>query len=110
MSRIDCTRRYVLATTCRVAAVGLGGAAQNLLAGELPRVSNPRATDGDQRHEPVWEKSLTITVGPKQADLVGEGDRVIQAAVDYMARMGGGTVRLMPGIFTLRNAVVLASR
>ena len=110
MSRIDCTRRYFLATTCRAAAVGLGGAAQNLLAGELPPASNPRATDGDQRHEPVWEKSLTITVGPKQADLVGEGDRVIQAAVDYMARMGGGTVQLMPGTFTLRNAVVLASR
>ena len=70
MSRIDCTRRYFLAATCRVAAVGLGGAAQNLLAGELPPASNPRATDGDQRHEPVWEKSLTITVGPKQADLV----------------------------------------
>jgi hypothetical protein len=34
---------------------------------------------------------------------------VIQAAIDYLARVGGGTVRLLPGTFRLRNAVYLRS-
>ena len=79
-------------------------------AGERPTVSNPRATDGDEAFEPNWDERLTLTVGPKDADLVGSDDKAIQAAIDYIARLGAGTVRLMPGTFTLRNAVVLPSR
>ena len=63
---------------------------------ERPRVKNPRATDGDDQFEPNWEERMTITVGPKKADLVGSSDRVIQAAVDYIARLGGGTVKILP--------------
>ncbi len=83
------------------------------MASTLPcgeSVTSPRATDGDEVHEPDWSEQLTITVGPDKADLVGRDDRVIQAAVDYMARLGGGTVRLLPGTYTLRNAVFLPSR
>jgi len=69
-----------------------------------------RATDGDDVAQPAWAEQLTITVGPEQADLVGQDDKVIQAAVDYVARLGGGTVHLLPGTFTLRNAVFLPSR
>lgn len=79
-------------------------------AAELPRVQDPRATDGDERFEPNWEERFTLTVGTTEGDLVGKDDRVLQAAVDYVARMGGGTVRLLPGTFTLRNAVFLPSR
>ena len=39
--------------------------------GERPHVSNPRATDGDEACEPNWDERLTITVGPKDADLAG---------------------------------------
>jgi hypothetical protein len=53
---------------------------------------------------------LTVTVGPHKGDLVGATDKVIQAAVDYVARLGGGTVQLLPGTYRLRNAVYLASR
>ncbi len=83
---------------------------QPLGGDELPRVTNPRATDGDDVHEPNWTERLTITVGPDKADLVGRDDKVIQAAVDYVARLGGGTVQLLPGTFTLRNAIFLPSR
>ena len=76
---------------------------------ERPSVTNPRATDGDDRFEPNWEERMTITVGPKKADLVGSSDRVLQAAVDYIARLGGGTVKILPGTYTLRNAVHLLS-
>ncbi len=60
--------------------------------------------------QPAWEEGLTVTVGPKDADLVGTDQRVIQAAVDHVARLGGGTVRIQAGTYQLRNAVYLQSR
>jgi hypothetical protein len=110
MRRVEFTRRRLLGITGGAAVFGLGGAIGQLTAGDPPPVRNPRATDGDRDHEPKWEKQLTLTVGPKKADLVGSDDKVIQAAVDYLCRLGGGTVKLLPGTFTLRNAVSLASR
>jgi len=77
-------------------------------AGDLPQNTNPRAIFGDAV-EPDWDQRLTITVGPKQADLVGSTDRVLQAAVDYVARRGGGTVRVLPGTWRLRNSIFLQS-
>lgn len=85
-------------------------AATGLSAVERPRVTNPRATSGDDIHEPNWKDKLTITVGPKKADLVGANDKALQAAVDYVARFGGGTVHVLPGTYKLRNAVYLQSR
>jgi hypothetical protein len=29
-----------------------------------------------------WGERLTVTVGPKKADLVGKDDKVLQAAID----------------------------
>lgn len=81
-----------------------------LRADERPPVTNPRATDGDERFEPNWDERLTITVGVKQGDLIGSDEKVLQAAVDYVARLGGGTVHVLPGTYTLRNAVFLPSR
>lgn len=69
----------------------------------------PRSTDGDDRREPDWEERLTLTVGPASGDLSGRDEKVIQAALDAVARRGGGTVRLLPGTFVCRNAIVLPS-
>src|SRR5262249_2660425 len=74
-----------------------------------PPVTNPRATSGDLRHGPKWDELFTPTVGNANGDLNGTDQRVIQAAVDTVARTGGGTVRLLPGTFRLRNAVYLCS-
>ncbi|MCA9176099.1 MAG: right-handed parallel beta-helix repeat-containing protein [Planctomycetales bacterium] len=92
-----------------VGATALGFATR--LTAEPPKVANPRATDGDDRFEPDWEQRLTLTVGVsgREADLVGNSDKVLQAAVDYVARRGGGTVKVLPGTYTLRSAVNLAS-
>ena len=76
---------------------------------DLPKNINPRAIFGDFV-EPDWDQQVTITVGPREADLVGTSDRVIQAAVDYVARRGGGTVRVLPGTYRLRNSIFLQSR
>ena len=89
-------------------AVGVG--LVTALAAEPPSVTRPRATSGDSGVEPEWTQRLTVTVGPADADLVGNRDRVLQAAVDYVARLGGGTVKLQPGAFRLRNAVFLQSK
>lgn len=79
-------------------------------AEERPAVTTPRATSGDTASEPNWDERLRITVGPKDADITGTSQRAIQAAVDYVARLGGGTVQLLPGEYCLRNAVTLASK
>jgi len=102
--RAPWNRRSFLATSA-VAFSGLHG----LRAGDQPAVLQPRATDGDGRFEPDWAERLTITVGTKSGDLIGNSDKVLQAAVDYTGRLGGGTVQLLPGIFVLRNAVFLPS-
>src|SRR5262249_50278985 len=77
-------------------------------AADPPPVRDPRATSGDLVG-PAWEERLTLTVGTEKGDLSGTDERVSQAAVDSVARFGGGTVRLLPGTFRLRNAVYLAS-
>ncbi|MBL9146101.1 MAG: right-handed parallel beta-helix repeat-containing protein [Verrucomicrobiaceae bacterium] len=78
-----------------------------LLAAERPSVSMPRQTSGDKAVQPQWEEWLSVTVGTKEADIVGNDQRAIQAAVDHMARLGGGTVRIKAGTYRLRNAVYL---
>jgi hypothetical protein len=72
-------------------------------------LTNPRAIAGDHV-EPAWDEMLTVTVGQKDADLVGTSDKAIQAAVDFAAGRGGGTVRILPGTYRLRNAIYLAPR
>jgi hypothetical protein len=101
------SRRRFLSATGSMAVAGL---AWHSAAEEPPPVSEPRATSGDEAVEPAWKEKLTVTVGPEKADLVGATDRVLQAAVDYVARLGGGTVHVMPGKYLLRNAVYLQSK
>jgi hypothetical protein len=62
-------------------------------------VTAPRATSGDAAAEPKWDERLTLTVGPKKADLVGSSGRVLQAAVDYVAPIlnQGTIVEYAPG-------------
>src|SRR5438552_8351142 len=92
-------------------ASGLAGGAVGALlarADDLPKNTNPRAISGDAV-EPDWKQRVTLTVGPEKADLVGTTDKVLQAAVDYVARRGGGTVRVLPGTYRLRNSIFLQS-
>jgi hypothetical protein len=101
-------RRDFVAAAFSSAAIG-GAALQGVAtrASEQPvPVEDPRATSGDHI-EPSWAERLTITVGPQKADLVGPNEKVIQAAVDSLARWGGGTVKILPGTYRFRNAVYL---
>ncbi|MDH4454897.1 MAG: hypothetical protein QE570_17120 [Verrucomicrobiota bacterium] len=52
----------------------------SLLAVERPEVTVLRQTSGDTAVHPKWEETSTITVGTKDADIVGSDQRAIQAA------------------------------
>jgi hypothetical protein len=82
-------------TANRLPAVGLC-----LIAclSSLARADTPR-TPSLQRAE--------IRVGIDEGDLRGNDHRVLQAAIDYVAQLGGGTVHVGPGRYLLRNALKL---
>jgi len=76
-------------------------------ADNRPTVAYPRATASDDRVQPDWDQLLTITVGPKDAHINGTNDRAIQAAIDYCVNMGGGIVKILPGVYHLDNCIQL---
>src|SRR3954470_1774915 len=51
----------------------------------------------------------TITVGRAGADLVGSDNRALQAAVDYVAGLGGGVVEIGEGEYLMRDSLHLRS-
>ena len=60
---------------------------------------------------------LTLTVGQAstgekgrgghRADLRGDDDKVLQAGADYLNRLGGGVLHVLPGEYEMRNALFL---
>ena len=103
-------RRFLSTLAGSAAAMTAASASGSVRADDPPPVTNPRATDGDERFEPNWDERLTISVGEKSGDMIGQTDKIIQAALDYVARLGGGTVKVLPGTYTFRNAVWMPSR
>jgi hypothetical protein len=55
------------------------------------------------------EQRPSITVATKDAVLVGNDNRVLQAAVDYIAALGGGTVEVGPGEYLMYDSLHLRS-
>jgi parallel beta-helix repeat protein len=52
-------------------------------------------------------RQAEIHVGIDAGDLRGSDQRALQAAVDYVAGLGGGTVHIGPGRYLMRNALIL---
>jgi len=48
-----------------------------------------------------------ITIGHTNADLIGTDNLALQAAVDYVAGLGGGIVEIGPGDFLMRDSLHL---
>ncbi len=63
----------------------------------------PRAMHSQMSERP------RITVGPGSADIIGSDQRALQAAVDYIAGLGGGTVEVGAGQFEMRDSLHLRS-
>lgn len=58
---------------------------------------------------PVRADGPVLRVGIDQGDLRGNDHRVLQAGLDYLAALGGGTLHIAPGRYSLRNALMLRS-
>jgi len=57
----------------------------------------------------AMEELPHITVGKDNADLVGSDNRVLQAAVDYIAGLGGGLVEIGEGEYLMHDSLHLRS-
>jgi hypothetical protein len=57
----------------------------------------------------AMEELPRVTVGLSDADLVGSDHRALQAAVDYVAGLGGGVVEIGPGDYLMRDSLHLRS-
>src|SRR5690606_33736675 len=56
------------------------------------------------------QPAVKITVGLRDADIVGNDNRALQAAVDYVANLGGGLVEIGPGEYLMRDSLHVRSR
>jgi len=50
-----------------------------------------------------------VRVGQKSGDIRGADNRALQAAVDYVALLGGGTVEIGEGVYRMRDSLHLRS-
>jgi parallel beta-helix repeat protein len=75
-------------------------------SGELERSPSPHEQLPRAMHGTMTERPR-VTVGMKDGELVGADHRVLQAAVDYVAGLGGGTVEIGPGEFVMRDSLHL---
>ena len=59
-------------------------------------------------NRPMTTRSeMVLRVGQGEGDLRGTDDKVLQAAADYLKRLGGGILQILPGVYTMRNALYL---
>lgn len=65
---------------------------------QLPRAMHSRMKD-----------RAKITVGTHDTDISGTDNRALQAAVDYVAGLGGGVVEIGPGEFVMHDSLHLRS-
>lgn len=91
-----------------------------ILSGALTGVgAGERAADGERAgdrgltatHRPMRsQRDMVLTVGQAEGDLQGKDDKIIQAGIEYLSRLGGGTLRILPGTYDLRNAIHMRPR
>lgn len=54
--------------------------------------------------------AVQVTVGVREADIIGNDNRALQGAVDYVGNLGGGVVLIGPGEYLMRDSLHLRSR
>ena len=92
-----------LLISCLISINGVG------LAAEMERDFSPRPEE--QQLPTAMHSQMkqlpSITVGRSGADVAGGDDRALQAAVDYIAGLGGGTVEIREGEYVMRDSLHL---
>src|SRR5947209_18459423 len=90
-------------TAFALLTLGLLGSAAALAAeppGDVQR-QLPRAMHAAMKDRP------RVTVGVSEGDVRGADNRALQAAVDYVARLGGGVVEVAAGEYLMRDSLHL---
>lgn len=91
-----------------LALIGAGGV---LFAGQsLPLAPGPEEKQLPRSMHSAMTEGPVIRVGQTEGDLTGSDNRALQAAVDYVAALGGGTVEIGPGVYTMHDSLHLRSR
>ncbi len=93
---------YLIALTLLI-AVGTVGASERDLSPKPGERQLPTAMHSAMKDLP------RITVGQANADIIGNDNRVLQAAVDYIAGLGGGVVVIGEGTYRMRDSLHLRS-
>lgn len=52
-------------------------------------------------------RQLILTVGQDKGDLQGKDDKIIQAGIEYLHRLGGGILQIYTGTYDMNNALHL---
>lgn len=98
--------RYLLLASV---AVLVAGGEYVSTGSQMPDDPSPKSIEqqlANAMHS-VMEELPSITVGRDSAQLVGGDNRVLQAAVDYVAGLGGGTVEIGPGEYLMYDSLHL---
>jgi parallel beta-helix repeat protein len=99
--------RVLASLTILLAIVILGTAA----ADGQKKVQTSRPLANAVRNSPPPELSgVDFHVGINTGDIRGSDQHALQAAIDHVAAMGGGTVYIGPGRYQMRNALMLRDR
>jgi hypothetical protein len=80
-----------------------------LIVSLLVAVGGPAgaATQLPHRMQVPMTEPVRITVGVNEGDVRGADHRALQAAVDYVAGLGGGVVEIGPGEYRMRDSLHL---
>jgi polygalacturonase len=93
------------------ATVLIVGAATVLPASEVRQDFSPKRQE--QQLPRVMHSAMNelprIKVGIRNADIIGSDNRALQAAVDYVASLGGGIVEIGEGRYVMRDSLHLRS-
>jgi hypothetical protein len=95
-------------------SIGLGCSAPRVARAEGEELPRPRGPQPGERQLPEAMRSAmkelpAIRVGAREGDLIGSDNRALQAAVDYVAGLGGGTVEIGAGVYLMRDSLHLRS-
>lgn len=99
MLRIKALLSFVLV----LAALQSFGADSGKVAPLTEERQVPRAMHSEMKDRP------SVTVGQVSGDIIGRDHRALQAAVDYVAGLGGGTVEIGAGEFLMNDSLHLRS-
>ena len=95
------------------AAILLAMIVPNARAGEPPTKPDeqqlPLAMHSEMKDRPTIKVGRANSDGNSDADMIGADNRVLQAAVDYIAGLGGGTVEIGEGEYLMRDSLHLRS-